>query len=97
MTANLQHLIGEAQVLSPQEQVELISAVSQFLHQSYQPPLIADFWQPKTPDQLIQAQAIQPVRDISDLVFDDWPEGETVDDMVAYIEQQRHADRFHRA
>lgn len=93
MAIGLQQLIGEAQTLSPQEQVELISAVSQFLRQSYQPPSTTDFWQARSINQLIQAQAVLPVRDIMQLAFDELADDESADEMVAYIYGQRQADR----
>lgn len=98
MAMNLQQLIGEAEMLSPQEQVELISAVSHFLRSSYQPPLpITDFWQPKSVDQLIQAQAVQPVQDIAQLPFDEGADDEPADEMIAYIYGQRQVDRLRAA
>ncbi|MBV9786670.1 MAG: hypothetical protein JOZ51_00730 [Chloroflexi bacterium] len=94
MAIGLQQLIGEAQTLSPQEQVELISAVSQFLRQSYQQPLSTnDFWQPQSISQLIQAQVVMPVRDIMQLAFDEAADDESADEMIAYIYGQRQADR----
>jgi hypothetical protein len=98
MTIHLQHLISEAQALSPQEQVELINAVSQFLRLSDQQPFsTTDFWQPQSIEQLAQAQAVSPVEDITQLVFDEESEDETADEMVAYIYGQREADRLRAA
>jgi uncharacterized protein (DUF1800 family) len=95
MAIGLQQLIGEAQALSPQEQVELISAVSQFLRRSYQqPPSTTDFWQPKSINQLIQAQAVLPVQDITQLAFDEVADDESADEMIAYMYGQRRADRL---
>ncbi len=98
MTIHLQHLISEAQALSPQEQVELIHAVSQLLRRSYEQPFsTTDFWQPKSIEQLVQTQAILPVEDITQLAFDEESEDETADEMVAYIYGQREADRLRTA
>jgi hypothetical protein len=98
MAVHLQQLIREAQALSPREQVELISAVSDFLRRSYGQPLSpTDFWQPKSIEQLVQAQAVPPVQDILQLPFDDTADGETADDMVAYLNEQRRADRLRAA
>ena len=93
MAIGLEQLIGEARTLSPQEQIELISAVSQFLRSSYQPlPSKTDFWQPQSIVQLIQAQAISPVQDITRLAFDDSAEDEPADEMIAYVYGQRQVD-----
>jgi hypothetical protein len=86
MTTKLQTLIDSAQELSPLEQVELIRAVSQFLYQHYQQELLStDFWHPAPIEAIAQAQQTPPVRDISDLRVDFWPEEETVDDFIEYI------------
>lgn len=98
MAIDLQELIGAAQTLSPQEQVELISAVSQFLRRSYeQPPSTTDFWQPQSIDQLLQAQAVLPVQDITQLACDESADDEPADEMIAYIYGQRQADRLRAA
>lgn len=95
MAANLQQIIEDVRALPPEEQIELIGVVSQFLRRSYQhavPP--TDFWQAKTLDQLVEARATQPVRDIVNLVLEDWPGDEPVDDFITYTYQQRLADRL---
>lgn len=55
----------------------------------------ADFWQPQTVEQRIQAQQTQPVADIADLRADFWPEDESADDIIEYIYQQRREDVRH--
>lgn len=95
MSTRLQTLIEAAQRLSPLEQLNLISAVSQHLHSSYQqlqPAL--DFWQPQTLEQLVQTQQTQPIMDIADLRASFWPEDESADDIIEYIYQQRQEDRL---
>jgi hypothetical protein len=95
VTTKLQTLIKAVQELSPLEQLNLISAVSQSLYYSYQqmPPQM-DFWKPPTLEQLIQAQQTQPITDIASLRGAFWPEDETADDLIEYIYQQRHEDRL---
>jgi Arc/MetJ-type ribon-helix-helix transcriptional regulator len=87
----LQNLVEAARELSPLEQLELISTISQSLHRNYQQT--ADFWEPKTLEQLIQAQQTQPITNIADLAGS-WPEEESVDDFIEYIYQQRREDRL---
>ncbi len=95
MSTRLQTLIDTVQGLSPPEQLELIRALSQSLHRSYQQtPITADFWQPRTLDQLLQAQQTLPVTDIDELAVGFWPAEESVDDFVEYIYQQRREDRL---
>jgi hypothetical protein len=91
----LQALIEAAQELSPLEQLSLINAITQSLHRNYerlQPA--ADFWQPQTLEQHIQAQQTQPVTDIADLQASFWPEDESADDIIEYIYRQRREDRL---
>jgi hypothetical protein len=94
MAASLEHIIREARALSPGEQVELIGAVSQFLDRSYQQSSgAADFWEPKTIDELIDMQGVQPIQDITRLAVDEWLEDESADDVNSYIYGQRQLDR----
>lgn len=91
----LQTLIEAVQELSPLEQLSLINAITQSLHRSYQHlQPVADFWQPQTLEQHIQAQQTQPVEDIADLQASFWPEDESADDIIEYIYQQRQEDRL---
>ena len=91
---HLQTLIEAAQELSPLEQLDLISALSQALHHSYLLTLSAgEFWKPKTLEQHIEAQQTQPVADIAGLRADFWPEDESADDLMAYIYGQRREDQ----
>jgi len=93
MTTRVQALVDAAQELSPLEQLELISTISQSIHRNYQQTQLAvDFWEPKTLGQHIQAQLTQPVTNIADLVADFWPEEESANDFIAYTYQQRRED-----
>ena len=95
MITKLQTLIEAAQELSPLEQLNLISAISQSLYRSYrqmQPEL--DFWQPQTLEQLAEAQQTQPIVDIACLAAGFWPEDESADDLIDYIYRQRREDRL---
>lgn len=95
MATHLQQLIGEAQALSPHEQIELISAVSQSLHRNHQHSFSnTAFWQPTSIEQLIKTQAIRPIQNIMQLPYDDEAEDETADEMVAYIDGQRQLDQL---
>ena len=91
MITRLQTLIDAAQELSPLEQLDLISTISQSLHRNYQQTV--DFWEPKTLAQLIQAQQTQSITNIADWAGF-WPEEESVDDFIEYIYQQRREDRL---
>lgn len=93
MTTNLQTLIHSAEQLTLVEQVELINALSSFLYQHYQQELrTTDFWQPQPIATIVASQQTQPVSDLSTLQADFWPEDESADDVIAFVEQQRQED-----
>lgn len=93
MTANLQALIHSAEQLAPIEQVELINAISSLLHRHYQQESQSvDFWQPQPIESIVVAQQTRPVSDISALKADFWPEDESADDFIEFVEQQRQED-----
>ena len=95
MNTKLQTLIEAAQELSPLEQLNLISVISQSLYHNYrQTQPAADFWEPPTLEQLVQAQQTRPITDIASLGGSFWPEDESADDFIEYIYQQRHEDRM---
>lgn len=53
-----------------------------------------NFWQPQTIDSIAAAQQTQPVSDLSTLKADFWPEDESADDFIAFVEQQRREDNI---
>lgn len=93
MTPSLQTLISSAQKLTIFEQIELITAVSQFLSQ-HLPDVEShlEFWEPQTLEEIVQAQHTKPIQDIADLQVDFWPEQETADEFIDYIYAQRKND-----
>lgn len=95
MSPQLKTIINEAQQLTPVEQVELITAISQLLGNTYKlSEMNSDFWQPKTLDQLHKEQQAQAVKNIFDFAADFWPEEESVDEFNEYVYKQRHEDRL---
>ncbi len=95
MSLQVKNMILEAEALTPTEQLELMTAITELLQNSQQKVTIAnDFWTPKTLNQLANEQQVNPVQSISDLSSDFWPEEETVDDFNEFIYQQRHDDRI---
>lgn len=95
MTANLQALIHSAEQLTPVEQVELINAISSLLHRHYQQEIqSADFWQPQSIETIVASQQTQPLSDISALKADFWPEDESADDFIEFVEKQHKEDNL---
>ena len=93
MTANLQTLIHSAEQLTPVEQVELINAISSLLYRYYQQEVLTeDFWHPQPIESIVTSQKTQPVSDISALKADFWPNDESADDFIAFIEKQHQED-----
>ena len=93
MTASLQTVIHSAEQLTPIEQVELITAISNFLYQHYQQELLTtDFWQPQPLESIVASHQTQPVSDVSALKADFWPEDESADDFIEFVEQQRQEE-----
>jgi len=87
MTAGVEHILQEAQRLSPAEQSELIQALSlSLLHQYRQP-------EPTAIPSVVRRTA--PVSDLAHLIADFWPEDETADAINEYIARQRREDRMH--
>ena len=93
MTAKLQTLIHSAEQLTPVERVELINAISRLLYRHYQQETQStDFWQPQPIERIVASQQTQPVSDISALKANFWPEDESADDFIEFVEQQRQED-----
>ena len=99
MSNNLKTLIQSAQQLTPVEQIELINAVSQFLYQRYQQVPIPqsdaeqnDFWNPKSIEDIVANQQTTAVTDLASLKVDFWPEDESTDSVLDFIQQQRQED-----
>jgi hypothetical protein len=93
-TQHLQRAIEAAQTLSPREKYELIEVIARSLvHTDALESRSAAFLRGRTLDELIAEQQPAVIADISALAADFWPEDESADDINAYIEAQRHADR----
>jgi uncharacterized protein (DUF2384 family) len=85
MTASVERVLQAVLHLSPEEQLELIRAISQSLLRQYRHTEI-DAIPP-------HIQRTAPVTDLAQLAADFWPEDESADDINTYIAQQRREDR----
>ena len=95
MSTHLENIVKEVRELSPIEQIELLNAISQLLHNSFkQLPKFSDFWIPKKLNQLFNEQYHQPVKNVSDFAADFWPADESVDEFNKYICNQRQFDQM---
>lgn len=86
MTTSVKQVLQAAQQLSPVDQLIVIQALSQSLMRHYRTLAAA----PALPPSV---RRTAPVQDLATLAADFWPEDETADAVIAYLAQQRHADR----
>lgn len=93
-TQFLQQAIEAATRLSPQEKYQLIEVVARSLNQiDTLETRSSAFLRGRTLDELIAEQEPPVITDLEALAADFWPEDESADDIIAYVNQQRHADR----
>ncbi len=91
MTENLQEVIDVIESLSANDQLELIATVSCGLQEKYQLEKIAASLPEFAPLNSIppDIKRSTPLKNLSQLKADFWPEDETADDINKFIEQQR--------
>lgn len=93
-TQSLQHAIEAATKLSPREKYQLIEEVARSLAQADDLEARSNaFLRGRTLDELIAEQQPPVITDLDALAADFWPEDESADDINAFVEQQRRADR----
>ncbi len=64
-------------------------------HRHYRQELPSpDFWQPQSIESIVASQQTQPISSLSTLKADFWPEDESADDFIEFVEQQRQTDRL---
>lgn len=94
MTVQLKSIIKDAQTLSPVEQVELITAVSNLLQKSYYPTTWKhDFWETKTLQQRIDEKKTIAIENIENMAGNFWPKEENLDDFLSFTYQERLQNR----
>lgn len=92
MNSNLNTIIKYAKKLNPNEQVELIAAVSKFLKGNQKKILInSDFWEPKSIEYLAKSQKYK-INEELEIDSSFWPEDESIDDFNNFINNQRNED-----
>jgi hypothetical protein len=98
MTQQLQTVLEAARSLSPLEQLELIQELSHSLQQNHSLTMSATaFWKPRSIEEIAEDHPAPIVSDISSLAVDFWPSDESADDIIAFIREQRRADRLRDA
>ncbi len=56
----------------------------------------ADFWRPKSVEDLAREQGVKPVENPNDLKGDFWPEDESVDDFLVWLRALRREGKENR-
>lgn len=95
MTTEAEDILAAARSLPPGEQLEVLRGLAESLAGTYRllEATAAAFWAPRTLDELAAERHVPVVTDIRALALPDWPEDESADDMIAFVREQRHADR----
>jgi len=65
------------------------------LYQHYQQESFSnDFWQSQSVESIVASQQLEPLSDITMLKADFWPEDESADEFIGFVEQQHQEDRL---
>ena len=96
MTTSAQDVLKAVRTLSPQEQIEVLQGLAESLTESVSPLTNAaiDFWSHRSIEDLANEQHILEVKDLQELVMEDWPDTDTVDDLIGFVREQRRADHM---
>lgn len=93
MTPQLEAAIAVIQSLSPIERQQLLQILTQSDFSSNSQPdfkmLSAQFWQGTSLNQLLATQTPTTVHNLKDLTADFWPEEDSIEDFLAFLQQQR--------
>jgi hypothetical protein len=93
MPIKVQDVLEKARQLSPVEQLDLIRALSESLQVQYRQVVS----QLQTTNQAAIPSSIarsQPITDLDEIAADFWPDDESIDELNAYIQQERASDRL---
>ena len=89
MQSPVQALIEASRQLTPIEQLQLLTALTESVYHSGHQPVQDE----QLPETFHALNRTPPVVDLDSLVADFWPENETADDFSNFVYQQREAER----
>ncbi|GAA6619777.1 hypothetical protein [Scytonema sp. NUACC26] len=93
MTPQLEAAIAAIQLLSSTERLQLLQILTQIdsasNSQTDLKTLSAQFWQDTTLKQLLATQSLMTVHNLKDLACDFWPEEDSIEDFLTFLQQQR--------
>lgn len=95
MTTNVRDILEAARTLPPREQLELLQGIAQSLAETLENPLntaSTEFRSQRSIEELAQARDVPVVTDVHTLAMPEWPDDETVDDLISFVQEQRAAD-----
>jgi len=94
MNLKIQPIIKTVQGMPFPDQLEILREITRFMSVCFRQSDAQDkFWHTKTLAEHMEANPVDPVRNIDDLFSDFWPEDETADDFIRYTYSQREEDK----
>ncbi|HEV2238572.1 MAG TPA: hypothetical protein VGR57_18080 [Ktedonobacterales bacterium] len=95
MPTNVEDVLSAAHALPRDQQIELLRRLLDSLTSGPDGLDAASlrFWAPRSLEELATERDTPIVADIRTLALLNWPADESADDVIAYLRDQRHADR----
>lgn len=95
MTTAIDDIVAAARSLPRAEQLEVLRRLAESLGGTDPTleSLAAGFWTSRSLDELAAEQQVAAVTDVQTLAMPDWPEEERADEVIAFVREQRQADR----
>ncbi|TVP69428.1 MAG: hypothetical protein EA342_03455 [Leptolyngbya sp. LCM1.Bin17] len=93
MSAKLKQAIQIAQSLTPMERLQLLQTLSELVQESDRLGTQNQvFWNPKPIHELLQEQKVPVIENLNSLAVDFWQKGESEEDFLAFLQQQRKSE-----
>ena len=87
--SKLETIIDEVRALPASDQIKLVKEISGSLFDRKSASSMTDFWNPRSLEEHIAAQGVQPIKDVKQLKGDFWPEDEPIEAFLAYTRRER--------
>ena len=94
MSTDAKEILKSARALPLREQLEVLQGLAQSLAQALSPlaDLSAAFWANRSLDELARERQTPVIHDLAALAMPTEPDDESVDEMIAYLYDQRQLD-----
>jgi broad specificity phosphatase PhoE len=95
MATDVEDILAAARSLPRAQQLEVLRRLAESLSGTDDALEAAalGFWAFRSLDELAEGQPIAVGADVRTLAMADWPDEESTDDFIAFVHDQRHADR----